>query len=262
MPSPNRRQMLASLAGLIPCMLARRSSAERVVWRFQASYGLLHVLADYRPDPPSQLEQLVDLRVDLKRALELRVAEQSVYLQLFQDRVAMRRQLSQVLPAAPDRRALFVRAGRRTTIYACRGPALDVDLRHELTHALLHQAMPGLPLWLDEGLAEYFEQPRGRRSQRTDYLQETKDRLADQPVITPALLQELDQLEQMSADHYRYAWGWVHFMLHGPAGGREELVRYLADLRAGIPAGRLGRRLTQRLGRLDNHFRDHFQDWK
>lgn len=261
MPPRNRRKLLTSFIGVIPCILVKKSSAERVVWRFQASYGILHVLADHQPDLPAQLEQLNALRMDLKRALELRVDEQPVYLQLFQDRATMRRHLSQLFPGVPDRRALFVRAGRRTTIYACRGPSLEIDLRHELTHALLHQAIRALPLWLDEGLAEYFEQSRSQRSQRDDYLQETKNGLDNEPIMTPALLERIDQLEQMTADHYRYAWGWVHFMLHGPAAAREELVRYLADLRSGIPAGRLGRRLTQRLGRLDTHFRDHFQDW-
>ena len=33
------------------------------------------------------------------------------------------------------------------------------DLRHELTHALLHGVLQDVPLWLDEGLAVYFELP-------------------------------------------------------------------------------------------------------
>ena len=37
------------------------------------------------------------------------------------------------------------------------GDRLEEDLRHEATHALLHVAVGDLPLWLDEGLAEYFE---------------------------------------------------------------------------------------------------------
>ena len=35
------------------------------------------------------------------------------------------------------------------------------DLRHEVAHGYLHAVVPNLPLWLDEGLAEYFEVPRG-----------------------------------------------------------------------------------------------------
>ncbi|GIT30210.1 MAG: hypothetical protein Ct9H300mP1_22560 [Planctomycetaceae bacterium] len=31
------------------------------------------------------------------------------------------------------------------------------DLRHEFTHGVLHSSLKRVPLWLDEGLAEYFE---------------------------------------------------------------------------------------------------------
>ena len=30
-----------------------------------------------------------------------------------------------------------------------------------MAHGYLHSAFPSIPLWLDEGLAEYFETPRG-----------------------------------------------------------------------------------------------------
>ena len=39
------------------------------------------------------------------------------------------------------------------------GDHLRTDLRHELTHALLHSVLKDVPLWLDEGLAGYFELP-------------------------------------------------------------------------------------------------------
>ena len=34
----------------------------------------------------------------------------------------------------------------------------EADLRHECTHALLHAALPYVPLWLDEGLASLYEE--------------------------------------------------------------------------------------------------------
>jgi hypothetical protein len=42
-------------------------------------------------------------------------------------------------------------------VFAYRGEDFETDLRHECTHALLNAALPVVPLWLDEGLAEYFE---------------------------------------------------------------------------------------------------------
>lgn len=256
-----RRQLIGSIPGLLTIPCPDLLQAAPVEWRFQATHGALRILADYRPNLEGQLAQLASLRSDLKRVLELRVGEQPVYLQLFQNRESMRRQLDRLYPGSPDRRALYVRSGGRATIFARRGPSLELDLRHELTHALLHQVVPSLPLWLDEGLAEYFEQPRGGRDSRSDYLGEIGEQIRQGRIIVPADLEEVVKLDAMSADHYRFAWGWVHFMLHHSSPAREELVRYLADIRAGIPAGRLGRRLAQRLGRLDTLFRGHFRNW-
>ena len=44
-------------------------------------------------------------------------------------------------------------------VYTYWGDRIQQDLRHELTHALLHSVLKDVPLWLDEGLAEYFEMP-------------------------------------------------------------------------------------------------------
>jgi len=41
--------------------------------------------------------------------------------------------------------------------FFCPPEALQAKLRHELFHRLSHQSMPGLPLWLDEGIAELTE---------------------------------------------------------------------------------------------------------
>ena len=49
-------------------------------------------------------------------------------------------------------------------VFAYEGDEFEVDLRHECTHALLNAALPVTPLWLDEGLAEYFEVEAGQRA--------------------------------------------------------------------------------------------------
>ena len=60
-------------------------------------------------------------------------------------------------PDIPYRRALFIKEHGLAGLYAYRHADLAVDLRHECTHAMLHASLPYVPLWLDEGLAEYFE---------------------------------------------------------------------------------------------------------
>src|SRR5947199_3220316 len=70
-------------------------------------------------------------------------------------------------PDLPKRRAFFVAQPRTVggtddlLVYTFWGDRVRQDLRHELTHALLHCVLKDVPLWLDEGLAEYFEVPPG-----------------------------------------------------------------------------------------------------
>ena len=47
----------------------------------------------------------------------------------------------------------------------------------------------------------------------------------------------------MGQAQYRDAWAWTHFMLHGSAEARDELIRFLADLQAHSPPGLLSQRL-------------------
>ena len=61
----------------------------------------------------------------------------------------------------PDRRAFFVSDFDRLNVYAWWGDNVGDDLRHEVTHGYLHSTLQEIPLWLDEGIAEYFEVPRG-----------------------------------------------------------------------------------------------------
>ena len=46
------------------------------------------------------------------------------------------------------------------------------DLRHEMTHAYLHAVVPNVPLWLDEGLAKYFELPRQQHGLNQPYVRQ------------------------------------------------------------------------------------------
>ena len=64
-------------------------------------------------------------------------------------------------PDLPLRRAFFVESDTRLMVYAYWGDRVAEDLRHEVAHGYLHGVVPRLPLWLDEGLAEYFEVPPG-----------------------------------------------------------------------------------------------------
>ena len=69
-------------------------------------------------------------------------------------------------------------------------------------------------------------------------------------------------LTEMGRARYRQAWAWVHFLLHGPPEGRDELRRFLADIQALTPPGKLEERLRRRMPDVERRFLTHFQNWK
>jgi hypothetical protein len=65
----------------------------------------------------------------------------------------------------------------------------------------------------------------------------------------------------MDRGDYRWAWAWVHFMLHGSPEAAEELVQFVADIRAGRNAGLLSQRLRRRLGDPNEVLAAHLKNW-
>ena len=84
-------------------------------------------------------------------------SEDPVEIYVLDDRNAFEHFLKFYFPELPPRRAFFLSQGRERVVYTFSSPRLEEDLRHEATHALLRGSFGDLPLWLDEGLAEYFE---------------------------------------------------------------------------------------------------------
>ena len=120
-------------------------------------------------------------------------------------------------------------------------------MRHECTHGLLHSVLPMVPLWLDEGLAEYFEVPEDQRSFGNPHLRWTRLDARMNHVPPLVQLEAKRDLSQMSSTDYRHAWAWTHFMLHGPPEARQELVDFLADIARNNPPGLLSDRLEKTL---------------
>jgi hypothetical protein len=139
---------------------------------------------------------------------------------------------------------------------------MEVDLRHEGTHALLHATLPVVPLWLDEGLAEYFEVPASERTSHYSHLSKTRWSVRLGNVATIEQLEQLRDLTEMGQTEYRQAWAWVHFLLHGSAAAHDELMRYLNDIQNHMPPGVLSQRIRNRLPDVEERFARHFLSWR
>jgi len=94
------------------------------------------------------------------------------------------------------------------------GDRVAEDLRHEVTHGYLHSVIPNTSLWLDEGIAEYFETPRGWNGLHAAHIK-LLDAQARQGEWKPDLarLDKLATIDQMTQRDYAESWLWMHFLL-------------------------------------------------
>jgi hypothetical protein len=191
-------------------------------------------------------KELTELRERIIRDLGLPVPTELVQVYLFEDRERYRRYMKGRYSDLPERRAFFVAqpkgsgGGDDLIVFTFLGDHLRQDLRHELTHALLHSALKDVPLWLDEGLAEYYELPPDARGVNPIHLA-----IYRREGIRPNLarLELLSQVQQMNQAEYREAWAWVHFMLHDKPESKLALTGYLKQLRFDAAPGPLQLRL-------------------
>ena len=247
------------MVGLAAMVAGRALAAD---WTDSRQIGPLVCRADFSlQGMDSLLADLGALQGDLCQALGIPPAQERIEIYLFGDEATYRNYLKTYFPQLPYRRALFAKLGGPGMVFAYRGKEFETGLRHECTHALLHAVLPRVPLWLDEGLAEYFQEPRANRVYDSRHLSMT--RWCARFGLNPALdkLEKKTDASPMNATDYRHAWAWVHFMLHGPAEAHQELVRFLGDLRADAPCDPLSHRLALRLENMDRSFCTHFKEW-
>jgi hypothetical protein len=188
---------------------------------------LLRVPQEVLPPEHSLFAELNAMPAAIREALELPPAGQNVRVYLFEDRDQYRSFLDDVYPHLPDRRAYFVSVDGELAVYAYWSEQTRADLRHELTHAVMHASLGEVPLWLDEGLAEYFEVPADRNGFNSAHVAMLAQSMAEgwQPDL--ARLETYTEVSDMNRRDYAEAWAWVHWLLSGPPERNDLLVGYL-----------------------------------
>jgi hypothetical protein len=197
--------------------------------------------------------ELVQLRIAVQALLGLPDQGQLIDIYIFDDRAQFERFIETTYPGLPRRRAFFMARGQQSAVYAFRDQKLLEDLRHEACHALVHSAFGTLPLWLDEGLAEYFELPDSAGRVHSRHVIELNKSIEQgwRPSLTR--LEALTELQQMTAADYREAWGWVYWLLHASPDSRQLLLDYLEEIRAGR-SDPMSSRIFPRLPRPDGSY--------
>lgn len=247
-----------ALAGAWAWALAIPADAEEK-WPDERAAGLFACHADFSLDRhEALLDELGLLARDLEALLETPAPQESVHLFLFEKKATYQAYLKHYFPRVPYRRALYIKGRGPGMVFAYQGLDFEIDVRHEGTHAVLHAALGSVPLWLDEGLAEYFEVPRDKRANGHPHQAAIVALVKSGRLPRLAELESMRDLAAMGRDEYRDAWAWVHFMLHGPVEARQELIAFLKDVQANADTEPLSRRLSRRLPDVERQLREHF----
>jgi hypothetical protein len=193
--------------------------------------------------------ELADLREQVYQELELPRSDTLIQVHLFQDRDRYEQFIHAKYPDLPRRRAFFVaqphtRGAEDLLVYTFWGERIRQDLRHELTHAVLHSVLPDVPLWLDEGLAEYFEVPPHMQGTNQHHLEQARLNTGGSFKPDLAHLEQLRDVQDMTPVEYREAWAWVHLMLRSSPEAKAVLTAYLKELRTNRNPGLLEPRLA------------------
>jgi Lipopolysaccharide kinase (Kdo/WaaP) family len=225
--------------------------------RYSVPGDQLLVLSDFKlPKDHELIRELNGLREQVTNILDLPVKRDPVVVYLFNNETEYRRYMNVTYPRLPPRSAYFVGTATELAVYTHWGQNVREDLRHEYTHGLLHSGLKRVPLWLDEGLAEYFEvagpKPGGLNH---DYAEHLVGAIGSGWRPDLKRLENLDDSAQMKRADYQESWAWVHFLLNSTPESKTALVGYLADLRTNPhPKTTISQRLRTAIPEYDARF--------
>lgn len=232
--------------------------ADEIDWAVYQRIGRLEFFIEYPENAPGLAAELDSVAGELQQKVGLAQPADEVQVIVFRTAESYRAYLKPRIPEGVTRRAIYYREGDMHQIYAYRSTQLITDLRHEFTHAYLHQQLPYVPLWVDEGLAEYFEERPAAR-QRSSRLTAMKWRCRTGQTPRLQNLEQLGDAQSMTSAHYRDSWAWIYFLLTESDQSRALLSQYLQAISAGEAPGSFtsfeGDRQLQVTNRMGSYFR-------
>ncbi len=231
---------LRILIVLVFLFFAMTAHGQQSRWIVEETRGPIDVYAEFDPGMQDLWTNVTDVTRELEELVGVEPSGKSIQIILFRDQVSYLRYLASSIPQSRQRKAIFYQNGDVCQVYAFRSRTLITDLRHEMTHAILHQHLQFLPLWVDEGLAEYLEEPESFRSDssRTKSAR-WKARFGWSPSIQS--LEAIATAESMNSDEYRDSWAMICLLLNESDASRKALREYLAVIHKGEAPGPFSR---------------------
>lgn len=178
------------------------------------------------------LDEVSACRDEVCRTLDLPLSDEPIHVYVFANAEKYESFMRLRRPGFPQTRAGFQETDHRLEVYVQWSERTASDMRHEIVHGCIHSVTPNAPLWLDEGLAEYFEAPREAGGNREHHDRLAARLRADQWRPDLSRLENLHPGDQMTAADYAESWAWVSYLLHSPDRRRSDLPgKYLRQLR-------------------------------
>ena len=229
--APSEKPTAARLMPEVPPLDLSPSYGQRL--QHTQTCGVVVVQANFPlTEIASILEEINQLQYDLMHYIGVPAPREKIELCLFKDEASYTSFLQEHFPRAPrDRRALYVKLDNKPgTLLVQKSRHFEVDLRHEMTHAIVHASIPQVPIWLDEGLAKYFEVPIKDRAANHPYLPQVRRNARLGMVPSLDRLGKLETIDDMGAKEYQDSWAWVHFLIHRSPETHQLLAAYLQML--------------------------------
>lgn len=234
-----QQDLIRCLAAVVlPCLAMLGCSMP--FWRTAGSlpkrepivHGQLHIHCETDlPEDHRLLDELVARRDDVLNDLLLPASDEPIHVYLFENNDSFRRFMRANFPSFPDRRAFFVSTDSRLTVYAHWGDRVAEDLRHEVVHGYLHAVVPTIPLWIDEGLAEFYEVPRSEDGLNAPHVELLMRQINTGWRPNLARLESLTSAGEMEQLDYAESWAWAHFLMRSTPSRKDALRFYVQDLR-------------------------------
>ncbi len=259
---PVRRRAVVAVAAMVASgRAAGQSTAEeqsKRQWPFEQRCGRFIVHADFDFSDALPVGAVVEeIDRDVKAMFRLAPSDNPIHVVVMQSEQAYRRYMQTYFPALPYRRALFLRDRGPGMLFTYRHPAVLDDIRHEVTHAVVNDDRTPLTLWLDEGIAEYFEPAAALRYRGNPYLQQVQLELNHRSLTPLNALEAIENLADFSDVHYRHSWAWVHFLLHRTPRSRALLAQYVRSFYTD-PDYRFSREVAAQFPDLRLEVQQHF----
>jgi hypothetical protein len=208
------------------------------------------------------LPLLESLRHEIAESLDIRVAHDPIDVVVLDSQSSLETYAKRMLPAVPSRRALYIRHRGPGLVITYLHPEWIQDARHECTHAILDASGLQLPLWQDEGLAEYFETVNRPPTQHAHHYPAICSQVRFGQIADIKRLESLSPQLGMEAKDYRDAWSIVAFLLNASPETKKLYCDYLKDVQDKRAAGFLSHRSQSVLRTWHISYSDFFRRGK